>query len=67
MLQVNNLILPVGGDEALLRQTAAKALRVPPGQLQSLTLHRQGIDARRQTDVRLVLALIPICRCRCRG
>ena len=29
MLQVNNLILPVGGDEALLRQTAAKALRVP--------------------------------------
>ena len=57
MLQVNNLILPVGGDEALLRQTAAKALRVPQNQLQSLTLHRQSIDARRKTDVRLVCAV----------
>ena len=57
MLQVNNLILPVGGDEALLRQTAAKALRVPQNQLQSLTLHRQSIDARKKTDVRLVCAV----------
>lgn len=57
MLQVNNLILPIGGDEALLRQAAAKALRVSPGQIQSLTLHRQSIDARKKTDVHLVCAV----------
>ena len=54
MLQVSNLTLPVDGNEAQLRQKAAKALGVRPDGILELSLHRQSIDARRKTDVHLV-------------
>ena len=54
MLQISNLILPVDGDEAMLRREAARALGVPPGGILELSLHRQSIDARKKSDVRLV-------------
>ena len=54
MLQINNLILPVDGDETLLRRRAAKALGVRPGDIQGFSLHRQSIDARKKDDVHLV-------------
>ena len=54
MLQISNLILPVDGDEAMLRREAASALGVPPGGILELSLHRQSIDARKKSDVRLV-------------
>jgi len=57
MLQVSNIKLPVGGDEALLRQKAAKALGVRPGGILELSLHRQSIDARKKNDVHLVCAV----------
>ena len=57
MLQISNISLPVDGDEAMLRQKAAAALGVRPGDILALSLHRQSIDARKKTDVRLVCAV----------
>ena len=54
MLQISNLSLPVGGDGALLRQKAAKALGVRPDDILELSLCRQSIDARKKSDVHLV-------------
>ena len=54
MLQVNNLNLPVDGNEALLLHRAAKVLGVRPGDILELSLHRQSIDARKKSDVHLV-------------
>ncbi len=54
MLQLSNLTLPVGGDEALLRRKAARVLGVRPDDFLDFSLHRQSIDARKKTDVRLV-------------
>jgi len=54
MLQISNIRLPVDGDEALLREKAAKALGVRPGDILTLSLHRQSIDARKKSDVHLV-------------
>ena len=54
MLQVNNLNLPIDGDEALLLRRTAKALGVRPGDILELSLHRQSIDARKKSDVHLV-------------
>ncbi len=54
MLQVNHLNLPVGADEALLLRRTAKALGVRPGDIISLSLHRQSIDARKKSDIHLV-------------
>ena len=41
MLQVDNLSLPVDGDELLLRRKAAQALGVRPSDVLTLSLHRQ--------------------------
>ncbi len=57
MLQVDNLILPVDGDELLLRRKAAQALGVRPSDVLALSLHRQSIDARRKNDVHLVCSV----------
>ena len=54
MLQVNNLKLPVDGDEALLLRRTARALNVRPGDILDCSLHRQSIDARKKSDVHLV-------------
>ncbi len=57
MLQVDNLSLPIDGDELLLRQRTARALGVRPGDVLTLSLHRQSIDARRKSDVHLVCSV----------
>ncbi len=62
MLQVSNIRLPVGGDGALLRQKAAKALGLRPGDILELSLHRQSIDARKKNDVHLVCTVRAIVR-----
>lgn len=54
MLQISNLKLPVDGGQNLLRQKAAGALGVRPDDILELSLHRQSIDARKKSDVRLV-------------
>ena len=54
MLQISDIRLPVGGDEAQLRRRAAKRLGVRPDDILDLVLHRQSIDARKKSDVHLV-------------
>lgn len=57
MLNVSNLRLPVGAGEPELRQKAAKALGVRPGDILELRLTRQSIDARKKHDVHLVCSV----------
>ena len=57
MLNVTNLRLPIGADEAQLKKKAAKALGVRPGDIVELALTRQSIDARKKTDVHLVCSV----------
>ena len=47
MIQIQNIPLPIGGGEEQLRKRAARLLGLNPGQLRSLTLARQSIDARK--------------------
>ena len=51
MIQIQNIPLPIGGGEEQLRKRAARLLGLNPGQLRSLTLARQSIDARKKSDV----------------
>ena len=54
MIQIQNIPLPIGGGEEQLRKRAARLLGLNPGQLRSLTLARQSIDARKKSDVHYV-------------
>ena len=48
MIQIQNIPLPIGSGEEQLRKRAARFLGLNPGQLRSLTLARQSIDARKK-------------------
>ena len=54
MIQIQNIPLPIGSGEEQLRKRAARFLGLNPGQLRSLTLARQSIDARKKSDVHYV-------------
>ena len=54
MIQIQNIPLPIGGGEEQLRKRAARLLGLNPGQLRSLTLARQSIDARNRSEVHYV-------------
>lgn len=54
MLQISNLHLPVGADEAALRKKVAKQLCIPANALGELHIVRQSIDARRKDQIHLV-------------
>ena len=54
MIQIQNIPLPIGNGEEQLRKRAARLLGMNPGQLRSLTLARQSIDARKKSDVHYV-------------
>ena len=54
MIRIQNIPLPIGGGEEQLRKRAARLLGLNPGQLRSLTLARQSIDARKKSDVHYV-------------
>ena len=54
MIRVSNLPLPVDGSMEQLRKRTARALGLRPGQLGSLDIVRQSIDARKKSDVHYV-------------
>ncbi len=56
MLLIQNLNLPVGAGPDELRTAAARALSLSPEQIETLTLRRQSIDARKKSSVHLVCA-----------
>ena len=57
MLNLTNLRLPVDADEGALRAAAARAIGSAPGDIVSLRLTRQSIDARKKNDVHLVCSV----------
>ena len=57
MIRIQNIPLSLDGDLEQLRNKAARALGVRPGTLESLTLVRQSIDARKKDDVKLVYSV----------
>lgn len=50
MIQLSEISLPVGHDEAALKKAAARALRIPPAAIASCTVVKQSIDARKMND-----------------
>ncbi|MCD8341027.1 MAG: FAD-dependent monooxygenase [Clostridiales bacterium] len=57
MLHLNNITLPVGYDEDDLRRKAARLLRISPAGIRELHLVKQSIDARRKSDLHLVVSV----------
>ena len=54
MLRISNIALSLDGGKAQLKKKAARVLGVKPDAIQSLTLARQSIDARKKSDVHYV-------------
>lgn len=54
MLQISNLNIKVGADEAALRKAAAKRLGVPVSELGKLRMVKQSIDARKKDRIHMV-------------
>ena len=54
MLRIQNIPLPVDGGKGQLKKKAARILGIRPDAIQSLTLARQSIDARKKIDVHYV-------------
>lgn len=57
MIRISNLVLSPGESEERLLTLAARALNVRPGAIQTMTLARQSIDARKKQDVHYVYAV----------
>lgn len=57
MLRLTNLTLPIDHDGDALRRKAAKLLRVSPAEITELHLVKQSIDARKKSDLHLVLSV----------
>lgn len=57
MIRINNLRLPLDGDDALLRKRTASALGVTPSALGAMELIRKSIDARKKNDVHYVCSV----------
>ena len=54
MIAISNLKLQPGEDEAKLKTLAAKALRIPEGRIQSLTIRKKSLDARKKDDLKWI-------------
>ena len=54
MIAISNLKLQPGEDEAKLKALAAKALRIPEGRIQSLTIRKKSLDARKKDDLKWI-------------
>ena len=54
MIAISNLKLQPGEDEAKLKTLAAKALRIPEGRIQALTIRKKSLDARKKDDLKWI-------------
>ena len=54
MIAVSNLKLQPGEEEAKLKTLAAKALRIPEGRIQALTIRKKSLDARKKDDLKWI-------------
>ncbi len=51
MLRINQVKVKAGHTERELRKKAADMLRIPAGEIRSLTIVRQSIDARKKPEI----------------
>ena len=51
MIAISNIKLKPGEPETLLKKKAAKALGVDPGRIESLTIRKKSLDARRKPEL----------------
>lgn len=54
MIVIPNLKLAPGADEAALKALAAKALKIPTGDITGLRIRKKSLDARRKDDIHYV-------------
>ena len=54
MIVIPNLKLAPGADEAALKALAAKALKIPAGDITGLRIRKKSLDARRKDDIHYV-------------
>ena len=54
MIVIPNLKLAPGADEAALKALAAKALKIPAGDITDLRIRKKSLDARRKDDIHYV-------------
>ena len=54
MIAISNLKLQPGEDEARLKALAAKALRIPEGRIQALTIRKKSLDARKKDELKWI-------------
>ena len=54
MISIPNLKLAPGADEAALKALAAKALKIPAGDITDLRIRKKSLDARRKDDIHYV-------------
>lgn len=54
MIVIPNLKLAPGADEAALKALAAKALKIPAGDITGLRIRKKSLDARKKDDIRYV-------------
>ena len=57
MLRINDIRLPLDGDEAQLRRKVASILGVSPNRVGQLELMRKSIDARKKSNVHFVCSV----------
>ena len=61
MFLIRNVKLPYDHDETALRQAAAKALRISPGEITALQILRRSYDCRRKPVIYAVYSLLAEC------
>ena len=54
MIRIRDIILSPGESQDHLRTRCAKLLKLQPGEITTLKIHRRSIDARKKQDIRIV-------------
>jgi hypothetical protein len=57
MIRINEIRLSLDEDEALLQQKAAKILRINPKYIESSSIYKKSVDARKKDDVHFTYSL----------
>ena len=58
MILVRNLHLGIDEDEGKLRSLAARAMKIPAGDIKALEITRKSLDARKKNDIRRIYSVV---------
>ena len=57
MIRINELKIPLDGDEQELPALAAKALKIQKSDIESLSIFKKSLDCRKKEDIRFIYAV----------